>query len=110
VKNWNSTTLPAGVWLVTLGIQLTPTGNATVSSLDFGLYTSTTGLTARTLQSSSTANETLGLITAQTYSYAISFIINQTLASQTYFYNTRAVWTVATAMSGVYTYQYTRVA
>ena len=110
-KNWNSTTLPAGVWLATIAIQLTASGgNATVSSLQYGLYTSTTGLTARTLMSSSTANETLTLTGGQGYSYSISFIINQTLSSQTYFFNTNVVYTVATGMSGVYTYQYTRVA
>jgi hypothetical protein len=109
-KNWNSTTLPAGVWFVTLNVKLRPSGTATVSSLDFGLYTSITGLTARTNQSSLTATSTLTLTNSQDYNFSLSFMINQTTVSQTYFFNTRVIYTVATGMTGVYTYQYTRIA
>jgi hypothetical protein len=110
VKNWNSQTLPAGVWFATISIKLRSTGAATVSSLDYGLYTDATGLTARTLLSSSTASETLSLTNGQDYTYAISFLINSSSASTTYFFNTRAVWTVASALTGIYTFSYTRIA
>jgi hypothetical protein len=110
VKNWNSQTLPSGVWFATINIKLRASGNATVSSLDYGLYTDNTGLTPRTTQSSMTANETLALIIGQDYTYALSFIINSSSASTIYYFNTKVVWTVATALTGVYTFSYTRIA
>jgi hypothetical protein len=110
VKNWNITTLPAGVWIITLGIQLRPTGAATVSSMDYGLYTTSGGLAQRSNQSSSTSTGTLSLTNAQDYNFSFSFVITQTAASVQYYFNTRVVWTVATAMTGVYTYSYVRIA
>jgi hypothetical protein len=110
VKNWNSMTLPAGVWFFSLGLTLRPSGNATVSSLNYGLYTTVSGLSARTNQSTSTATATLTLTNAQDYTYALGFIVVQTGASVTYFFNTSVTWTVATSMTGIYTYQYTRIA
>ena len=110
VKNWNSMTLPAGVWFFSLGLTLRSSGNATVSSLNYGLYTTVSGLSARTNQSTSTATATLTLTNAQDYTYALGFIVVQTGASVTYFFNTSVTWTVATSMTGIYTYQYTRIA